>query len=307
MEKALVTTKEMSRVAGHQGKSINKEGKCYNCGLKGHWARDCKKPKKSSERPRQQANVTEMEATHTLFWATASTDKKEANTWIIDSGASQHMSWCKERMVNFREFAVPEKVRLGDNRVVLAQGTGSVWVKVKVEGKWKPVELAEVLFVPDLAKNLLSISAIVKRNLSVVFNEDKCLILNSDGETLGLGRKDRKLFILDCLPMNELVHEANSAADSLQLWHQRFGHLGVKNLKTLQDEELVEGLKFNDSKDMQFCEACVEGKQTRNSFLKGQATHATELLEIVHSDVCGPMQTTSLGGHRYFVTFIDDK
>ena len=58
---------------------------------------------------------------------------------------------------------------------------------------------------------------------------------------------------------------------------------------------------------MQFCEACVEGKQTRNSFPKGQATHATELLEIVHSDVCGPMQTTSLGGHRYFVTFIDDK
>ena len=75
-----------------------------------------------------------MEATHTLFWATASTDKKEANTWIIDSGASQHMSWCKERMVNFLEFAVPEKVRLGDNRVVLAQGTGSVWVKVKAKG-----------------------------------------------------------------------------------------------------------------------------------------------------------------------------
>ena len=90
-------------------------------------------------------------------------------------------------MVNFREFAVLEKVRLGDNRVILAQGTGSVWVKVKVEGKWEPVELAEVLFVPDL---------------SVVFKEDKCLILNRDGETFGLGRKDRKLFILDCLPMD---------------------------------------------------------------------------------------------------------
>eukprot|EP00795_Rhopilema_esculentum_P015740 gene15740-biopygen5155 len=137
-----------------------------------------------------------MEATHALFWATTSTNKKEANTWIIDSGASQHMSWCKERMVNFREFAVPEKVRLGDNRVVLAQGTGSVWVKVKVKGKWKPVELAEVLFVPDLAKNLLSISAIVKRNLSVDFNEDKCLIQNSDGETLGLGRKTESCLFL---------------------------------------------------------------------------------------------------------------
>ena len=107
----------------------------------------------------------------------------------------------------------------------MAQCTGSVWVKVKVEGKWKPVELAEVQFAPGLAKNLLSISAIVKRNLSVVFKLDKCLIINSDGETLCLGRKDRKLFNLDCLRMNELAHEANSAAHSFQLWHQSFGHL----------------------------------------------------------------------------------
>ena len=83
-------------------KSTNKKEKCYNCGLKGHWARDCKKRKNSSERQRQQTNVTEMEATHALFWATASTDKKEAYTWIIDPGGSQQMSWCKERMLNFR-------------------------------------------------------------------------------------------------------------------------------------------------------------------------------------------------------------
>ena len=45
-------------------------------------------------------------------------------------------------------------------------------------------------------------------------------------KNLGLARKDEKLFILDCLPINESNHEAYSAADSLQLWHQRFGHVG---------------------------------------------------------------------------------
>ena len=74
-----------------------------------------------------------------------------------------------------------------------------------------------------------------------------------------------------------------------------------------EDEKLNEGQKLNDSKDMQFGEAFVEGEQTRNSFQKGQAAHATELLETVNSDVYGPLQTTSLGGHYYFVTFIDDK
>ena len=109
--------------------------------------------------------------------------------------------------------------------------------------------------------------------------------------------------------MSKSLHEANAAVDekSLELWHQRFGHLGVKNVKLLQDQKLVNGMKLNDSEDMKFCEGCVKGKQNRNSFPKGQATRATELLEIVHSDVCGPMQTASLGGNRYFVTFIDDK
>ena len=109
--------------------------------------------------------------------------------------------------------------------------------------------------------------------------------------------------------MSKSLHEANAAVDekSLELWHQRFGHLGVKNVKLLQDQKLVNGMKLNDSEDMKFCEGCVKGKQNRNSFPKGQTTRATELLEIVHSDVCGPMQTASLGGNRYFVTFIDDK
>ena len=54
------------------------------------------------------------------------------------------------------------------------------------------------------------------------------------------------------------------------------------------------------------CETCAIGKITRSSFPKGKATRASELLGIVHSDVCGPMQTPTFGGARYFVTFIDD-
>ena len=54
-------------------------------------------------------------------------------------------------------------------------------------------------------------------------------------------------------------------------------------------------------------DACLKGKQTRNSVPKEQATTATEFLEIIHSDICGPMKNSSLGGNCYFVTFIDDR
>ena len=109
--------------------------------------------------------------------------------------------------------------------------------------------------------------------------------------------------------MSKSLHVANSAVDekSLKLWHQRFGHLEVKNLKLLHDQKLLDGMKLNDSDDMKFCEGCVKGKQKRNSLPKGQATRATELLEIVHSEVYGQMQTTSLGGNRYLVDENDEK
>jgi len=54
------------------------------------------------------------------------------------------------------------------------------------------------------------------------------------------------------------------------------------------------------------CEACIQGKQARQPFPSDGGTRAAKVLEIVHSDVCGPMKTTSMGGARYFLTFIDD-
>jgi len=54
------------------------------------------------------------------------------------------------------------------------------------------------------------------------------------------------------------------------------------------------------------CEACIEGKHQRTYFPKDEATRASKLLELVHSDVCGPIKTTSRGGARYFITFIND-
>jgi len=54
------------------------------------------------------------------------------------------------------------------------------------------------------------------------------------------------------------------------------------------------------------CNGWLVGKQNRNSVPKQEATRATELLEIIHSNVCGPIKNKSLGGNTYFVTFIDD-
>jgi hypothetical protein len=54
------------------------------------------------------------------------------------------------------------------------------------------------------------------------------------------------------------------------------------------------------------CEGCIFGKQHRESFPGGKSYRERAPLEIVHLDICGPMQTTSIGSSTYFLTFIDD-
>ena len=56
---------------------------------------------------------------------------------------------------------------------------------------------------------------------------------------------------------------------------------------------------------MEVCESCLDGKMTKRPFpAKGNRTNA--LLELVHTDVCGPINIRSRGGYEYFITFIDD-
>ena len=54
------------------------------------------------------------------------------------------------------------------------------------------------------------------------------------------------------------------------------------------------------------CEHCVLGKQCREAFTREAPTRASTPLELIHSDICGPMQTVTKAGNRYFLTFIDD-
>ena len=86
------------------------------------------------------------------------------------------------------------------------------------------------------------------------------------------------------------------------LWHCRLGHIGVKRMKKLHKDRLLESL---DYESFDTCEPCLMGKMTKTPFSRTME-RATNLLEIIHTDVCGPMSVEARGGYRYFLTFIDD-
>jgi hypothetical protein len=86
------------------------------------------------------------------------------------------------------------------------------------------------------------------------------------------------------------------------LWHCRLSHIGVKRMKKLHADGLLESL---DCESFDTCEPCLMGKMTKTPF-SGTMERANDLLEIIHTDVCGPMSVEARGGYRYFLTFTDD-
>jgi hypothetical protein len=184
---------------------------------------------------------------------------------------------------------------------------GSGTVKLSVE-EHLTVRLDETLYVPDLRSNLLSVAKLTEHGYEVIFRRNEAIVTNPDtGENVIVARRDKDMYYIDELSEESRVSQTRSQISvSLQEWHERFGHLNEKDLKNIIRKQKVDGIDIKADEALPVCETCVKGKQTRKPFTRS-VSQSTELLELVHTDVCGPMRVNSLAGSRYFVTFIDDK
>ena len=109
------------------------------------------------------------------------------------------------------------------------------------------------------------------------------------------------LYYLNCAGSNLSVNENHTASKCAStdrtkesIWHRRYGHLGGKNLEQIAKEQLVDGFDYESKKKSSFCEPCADGKQSTLLFPKTGGERSDELLVIVHSGVCGKIETKSI-------------
>ncbi len=166
------------------------------------------------------------------------------------------MTFQKELLHNYHEFSTPEKVKLGDGR---ALGSGNIRSSMhfKVSNP-KPAVMYDVLYV---ACNLFSVRAAAQKRNFVKFGRSKCWIRGKAGSLLGMGSVRGKLYRLDCECEKASPIPEQACEESLDLWHQRLGHVNEKYLNTMSRCEMVTGTQRNN-----FCEGCVEGKMHRQPF-----------------------------------------
>ena len=96
---------------------------------------------------------------------------------------------------------------------------------------------------------------------------------------------------------------ATSTIKPCELWHRRLAHVQYKTVPIVS--KVVTGLPEIQIKHEGVCRGCAQRKNTKNPFPKSNSKEKG-ILDIIHLDICGPMQTTSLSGYSYYASFIDD-
>ncbi|CAL8090833.1 unnamed protein product [Prunus armeniaca] len=275
--------------------------KCFNCDKLGHIAKDC-----YSKKPTQQVHyANQVDATPTMFYASNATNasiKGGDEVWYLDSGCSNHMTGREDLLVDINKN-VTTKVEMGTGQLVEVTGKGSLVVETKMGKKY----IKEVMLVPGLKENLLSVGHMIEHGYYLVFGDHKVEIYNDSSYSNLIARiqmRGNRSFPMKLQAEMHLAYKAN-VCHSTAMWHRRLGYLNMSSLKLLQEQEMVVGLPEIIAVT-EVCEACILRKQCRESFPKEASTRASTSLELVHSDICGPMQTTTKAGNRYFLTFIDD-
>lgn len=298
-------TKAGERQAGsnQRKKTVDKSKiECFRCHKYGHFRSECRAYLNRDRGER--SNFVEKEETEeeiSLLMVCHSKENTHKNMWYLDTGCSNHM--CGDRSV-FSELdeSFHNTVKFGDNSTVPVEGKG----KVSIQTNSNSIRtISDVLFVPTLKTNLLSVGQLQEKGYEIIIKDGVCAVHDAQ---LGLIAKVKmtpnRMFPLyiQNTPFSCLSTKLKDAA---WLWHFRYGHLNFGGLKVLQQKEMVVGLPHFDSPS-EICGDCTVSKQHRDSFPKGKSWRAKNVLELVHSDLCGPINPTSNGGKRYFITFVDD-
>ncbi|KAJ6423528.1 hypothetical protein OIU84_024484 [Salix udensis] len=266
---------------------------CYHYHKLGHYQYECLSKQK-------EANFAEAHEEMLLMAYIEEVQDQRADMWFLDSGCSNHMSRKKDLFCELDED-FREQVKLGNNSSMMVKGKGNV----KFQSLNTSQVITGVFYVPELKTNLLSIGQLLEKGLIILFKHGRCKIFHPEkGLIMETVMSPNRMFILQ--PFSQAAMSFHTITeDSAQLWHSRYGHLSYSGLKTLEQRMMVIGLpKFETP--ARICQTCLVGKQSRDSFPKASTWRASQVLQLIHSDICGPITPMSNSNKRYLKTFIDD-
>lgn len=297
---------------GHCNKIGHPMERCYkkfpNLAPK-NWNHDNKKESAHlHSKTLEPANINDIEeevAMYTITAAASSIETTNPSRWILDTACTSHMTHDRSSFVTFEETSCI--IHMGSDAKALATGIGTVQVRIKKGKDTCRLILQDVLYIPNFRCQLISVSKMSENGANSTFTHNVCTI-RRNGRIVASGRLEDGLYYLDTLMKRKVNYSLDQRAhlSTLSTWHERLGHVSNETIKRMAINNVVDGLSVSRSNDtLDICSGCAQGKAHSHPF-KSSVRKTTRRLELVHSDVLGPIDPVSLGGARYIVTFIDD-
>ncbi|GFU29117.1 copia protein [Trichonephila clavipes] len=284
--------------------SIKTIGPCYVCNKYGHLKVNCKEKMSLQKSP-----STVNETFNTEF------DKGDKGVWVIDTTATSHFCNDKSLFLDLKPITNMKMSLATEDKNCPVEGIGTLRFRVKYKGSFHEITLTDVLFNPKFRRNLLSGSRLESKGAHFVGTKGKINVFNKDWIKLFSATRHENLYFFKpdhyIIPKSKEISffsdvTAKTKNGSIEIWHQRFGHVNNDYLVKTSKNDSVKGLPRLTDNGKTYCIPCKLAKSKRVSFKKTGAVRSKRPLELLHMDLCGPMPTESQGGNKYFLSIIDD-
>ena len=254
---------------------------CYFCKKAGHLKKDCAK---------YHAWRVKKGTSFALVCSEVNLAAVSGNTWWLDSGTSTHISVSMQGCLSYRNPTDAERyIYVGDGKSVEVEAIGHFKLLLRTQFY---LDLFDTFVIPSFRRNLVSVSKLDKFGYSCSFGNGT-FSLSMNSTLIGTGSLNvyDNLYMLDVnTSYNEALHvesrgtkrKANKET-SATLWHKSLGHISKNRIQRLVSDGILESVDFSD---LDVCVECIKGKQTKHK--KIGANRATDVLELIHTDICGP-------------------
>ncbi|KAF8394586.1 hypothetical protein HHK36_020800 [Tetracentron sinense] len=229
---------------------------------------------------------------------------RQDSTWFTDTGATNHVTADLNNLSLHSDYEGSDNLTVGNGKGLHIEHIGST----SYSSNGSTFHMQDILHVPCITKNLLSVSQFSKDNdCHFVFTSSGFSVKdNKSGKILFQGRSSKGLY-----PLHFQPHDKNkpysspsaftSSTVSSSVWHHRLGHPSHQTL-----QQVAPHIHLGRSSQHQtICSSCQMGKSSRLPFQLSDSISQYPL-ELVHTDVWGPSSITSINGAKFYVTFIDD-
>jgi hypothetical protein len=208
----------------------------------------------------------------------------------------------------------PVDVLTANHGILQTTGCGTCVAWFMIGGCRLRIRLSNCLHAPNALLNLLSVSCMNAKGWDINFRANMTCELSYKGASLGRIPATGKLYAPDiefvpflntpCTMPGPEISAFVNVPMTLDLWHARIGHISQEAV--MQLSRVAKGVTIQSSSPLSHCESCILAKHPRQPYHLSETDRVKSFLDLIHSDVCGPIPTVTPHAKRYFIIFLDD-